>query len=234
MAKGQRDRVESMEKPPELIAPAGDWVALRAAVPKMAPRLLSAALLVLTGCLAHGPRLLSTHASLVGANGLARIAAHAGVDIASRVGAPILAAADGEVHSVDFDPKGCGLAVLLAHPEFLRFTLYCHLGEVRVRVGQEVRRGEVLGQAGSSGNTGGILHLHWELCRRACPRGHADGDLAGTLDPLPLLAGCHVPFKTYPGASLVLTWPVSCTESLEHRPTRAGAVRAQGTSASSH
>ena len=45
-----------------------------------------------------------------------------------------------------------------------RFAAYGHLktGSVRVRVGQRVRRGEVLGQVGNTGQSGGP-HLHFQL-----------------------------------------------------------------------
>ena len=39
-------------------------------------------------------------------------------------------------------------------------TMYCHLSKIRVEVGQELKRGEVLGDVGATGRVTGP-HLHW-------------------------------------------------------------------------
>ncbi len=73
-------------------------------------------------------------------------------------------------------------AHLRRHAEFKRYTAYCHLQEILVRMGEEVTRGRIIGHMGMSGNAVGISHVHLELCTSAC-RSHADGDLTGTADP---------------------------------------------------
>lgn len=102
---------------------------------------------------------------------------HDGTDIrlrnlaAMRAGVNVLAAADGEVLGTrDAEPdtglaekqKGreCGNGVHLKHADGYR-TQYCHMkrGSIRVRTGQQVKAGDVLGQIGLSGATE-FPHLH--------------------------------------------------------------------------
>jgi murein DD-endopeptidase MepM/ murein hydrolase activator NlpD len=152
---------------------------------------------------------LSEYRSYKGANNLQRLLPHAGVDFGGPLGSPVIAAAEGVVSDLIDWPPGCGRGVILSHPDFKRYTAYCHLQEIVVRVGQEVARGEPIGRMGVSGNAVGVSHVHFELCTAAC-RSHADGDLSGTADPLKLSAGCYVPQKAYPLGRLALTYPVAC------------------------
>src|SRR5262245_59554536 len=85
---------------------------------------------------------LSPYKSRIGANQRPRYRRHAGVDFAGRIGTPVLAAADGLVSRVIDAPLGCGTGVILAHPEWSRYTAYCHMGAVDVRAGQSVARGQ--------------------------------------------------------------------------------------------
>lgn len=84
---------------------------------------------------------------------------HAGVDLRAFCGTPIRAAADGAVRSVSYDSSG-GHRLVLAHAGGLT-THYLHaLKRYRVRTGQKVRRGQVVGLVGSTGwSTGCHLHL---------------------------------------------------------------------------
>jgi len=47
------------------------------------------------------------------------------VDFAAPVGTPVLAATDGCQHLSTTKP-GCGVGVVLSHPRFKRWTVYCH------------------------------------------------------------------------------------------------------------
>lgn len=152
---------------------------------------------------------LSTYNSRDGANKLQRLLPHAGVDFGGPLGSPVIAAADGVVADLIDWPPGCGRGVILSHGEFKRYTAYCHLQDVLVRMGEEVARGRIIGRMGMSGNAVGISHVHFELCTSAC-RSHADGDLGGTADPLKVAAGCFDPQKAYPLGRLALTYPVPC------------------------
>jgi murein DD-endopeptidase MepM/ murein hydrolase activator NlpD len=152
---------------------------------------------------------LSEYRSYKGANNLPRLLPHAGVDFGGPLGSPVIAAADGVVaHVIDW-PPGCGRGVILSHAEFRRQTVYCHLQEILVRMGQEVVRGQPIGHMGMTGNAMGVPHVHFELCTSPC-RSHADGDLHGTVDPLKFSSGCFDPRRSYALGRLALTYPVAC------------------------
>ena len=153
--------------------------------------------------------ILSPYRSYNGANNQPRLRRHAGVDFGSRLGDPVLAAADGVVSRIIEWPPGCGSGLVIEHPGFKRWTAYCHMQSVTVRQGQTVTRGEQIGLGGTSGNAVNIPHVHMELCTVACAS-HVDGNLSGTADPLADAAGCFDPGRTYPRDRLVLTFPVTC------------------------
>ncbi len=90
-------------------------------------------------------------------NGEAR-APHSGADYAVPAGTPVLAAQAGAVVLAEehFFP---GRAVVIDHGLKL-FTMYFHLQELRVREGERVRAGQVIGTVGASGRATGA-HLHW-------------------------------------------------------------------------
>lgn len=85
---------------------------------------------------------------------------HIGLDIAARMWDPIVAVADGVVIFAEWG-GGYGNLVIVDHGNGWR-SYYAHLAEIVVEVGQEVRQGELLGGAGSTGNSTGP-HLHFEL-----------------------------------------------------------------------
>jgi murein DD-endopeptidase MepM/ murein hydrolase activator NlpD len=153
--------------------------------------------------------ILSRYRSYIGANMLPRKNGHPGVDFGERLGAPVLAAADGIVASVINSPAGCGHGVVIEHPPFERWTTYCHMHAVSVEPGQAVSRGEPIGQVGRSGSTSDVPHVHLELCTFPCAS-HADGDFFGTEDPLSIADGCYEADRVYPSDRLVVTFPVAC------------------------
>jgi murein DD-endopeptidase MepM/ murein hydrolase activator NlpD len=85
---------------------------------------------------------------------------HPGQDIAAPRGTPVLAPADGRVVEAGWK-NGYGQTVILEHGNGLT-TRYGHLSKIEVTAGQEVRRGEQLGQVGSTGRSTGP-HLHYEV-----------------------------------------------------------------------
>lgn len=92
---------------------------------------------------------------------------HDGIDIAGYQGTAIRAAAVGVVSYIGWNPwdqQQRAFIIVVAHPSGYE-TLYGHaLPTRRVRVGQLVRRGEVIGYMGDTGRSSGV-HLHLELRR---------------------------------------------------------------------
>lgn len=86
---------------------------------------------------------------------------HTGVDIAAPLGTPVMAAADGLVVAVGHGSSGYGNFVVVAHGGGVE-TLYGHLLQANVKVGDRVVRGEVIGLEGSTGFSTGP-HVHFEL-----------------------------------------------------------------------
>lgn len=83
---------------------------------------------------------------------------HQGLDIAFPMGTQILACESGTVITAGWN-GGLGKCVIIKHGGKLE-TVYGHMSEVKVRVGQKVVRGQVIGEVGSTGNsTGPHLHL---------------------------------------------------------------------------
>jgi murein DD-endopeptidase MepM/ murein hydrolase activator NlpD len=85
---------------------------------------------------------------------------HPGVDIVVSQGTPVRATADGRVTLSGWH-GGYGLAIVVNHGNGLE-TLYGHLSKLGYLVGQEVRRGEVIGYSGSTGRATGP-HVHYEV-----------------------------------------------------------------------
>jgi len=89
---------------------------------------------------------------------------HAGLDFSAPTGTPIHATADGEVQIAGFNTDGYGNKVVINHGYGFQ-TLYAHMVRVIARVGQSIKRGEVIGYVGSTGKSTGP-HLHYEVIKR--------------------------------------------------------------------
>ena len=86
-----------------------------------------------------------------------------GVDLAAPTGTPILAAADGRVivsRSGGYN-GGYGSYLVISHPNGTQ-TLYAHLSQNSVFVGQSVAQGQIIGAVGNTGKSTGS-HLHFEI-----------------------------------------------------------------------
>ena len=94
---------------------------------------------------------------------------HQGVDIGMLRTLQLRSVASGVVRRTGYAGgyEGYGQVVVLDLPGPYT-ALYAHLGNVGVRPGQHVRRGQRLGLAGCTGSCSGT-HLHFEVLRRGVP-----------------------------------------------------------------
>lgn len=88
---------------------------------------------------------------------------HTGVDFTAKTGTEIFAAGDGVVFNVKKSYTGYGQHVIIDHG-FGYKTLYAHMSKFKVRKGQKVKRGDVIGLVGNTGTSTGP-HLHYEVIR---------------------------------------------------------------------
>jgi murein DD-endopeptidase MepM/ murein hydrolase activator NlpD len=86
---------------------------------------------------------------------------HSGIDFAANIGTPIYATADGRVAVVDVKFSGYGKLVEIDHGFGYR-TRYAHMHDFAVRVGQNVKRGDLIGYVGNTGLST-APHLHYEV-----------------------------------------------------------------------
>lgn len=87
---------------------------------------------------------------------------HMALDIANREMPDVVAADSGTVIEAGWpDRSGYGNRVIIDHGNGFQ-TLYAHMSQVYVRVGQGVARGVAVGKMGSTGRSSGI-HLHFEV-----------------------------------------------------------------------
>ncbi|HYH82115.1 MAG TPA: peptidoglycan DD-metalloendopeptidase family protein [Longimicrobium sp.] len=86
---------------------------------------------------------------------------HKGIDIAARVGEPILAPAKGVVRFSGNKGNGYGSMVEVDHG-YGYVTRFAHASRLLVRNGQTVKRGDVIALVGATGLTSGP-HLHYEV-----------------------------------------------------------------------
>lgn len=90
---------------------------------------------------------------------------HTGIDIATAKGTPVRAADAGYVITAGWDNErvSYGFMILINHGNGY-VTRYAHLSALDVDVGQSVKKGQVIGRVGSTGNSTGP-HLHFEILR---------------------------------------------------------------------
>jgi murein DD-endopeptidase MepM/ murein hydrolase activator NlpD len=116
---------------------------------------------------------------------------HNGIDFGTPQGTSVLASDQGAVVQVGYEPTGFGHFVLLAHG--WGQSIYAHLNNISVQMGQRVGRAETIGISGNTGGSSGP-HLHFAI--RIHPFTRTDG-WGGFSDPLPYLNPRDVAWPSY-------------------------------------
>ncbi|MDM1407736.1 M23 family metallopeptidase [Myroides sp. DF42-4-2] len=92
---------------------------------------------------------------------------HAGMDFSVNIGTPIYATGDGRVTRANNQLSGYGNLIEIEHGYGYQ-TRYAHLSKYNVTQGQTVKRGDIIGYAGSTGRSSGP-HLHYEVHYKGNP-----------------------------------------------------------------
>jgi hypothetical protein len=95
-----------------------------------------------------------------------RHARHLAIDIGAPRGTPVVATADGEILKLTREARG-GITIYQKDSTGQYLFFYCHLKRYAagLEVGQQVRRGDVIGYVGSTGRVIGGPHLHFSITR---------------------------------------------------------------------
>ena len=96
---------------------------------------------------------------------------HQGQDITVKTGSPIYAPADGVVKRAYY-AGGFGNHIKLEHGSGYT-TLFAHLSKIKVKHGQKVKRGEIIGLTGNTGRST-APHLHYEIHHNGKPQNPLD------------------------------------------------------------
>lgn len=88
---------------------------------------------------------------------------HKGLDFAAPKGTSVIASADGVVQTVDFIKDGYGHHIIISHGKTYQ-SLYAQLSQTIVAVGDRVKKGQKIGEIGSSGRST-APHLHYEVIK---------------------------------------------------------------------
>jgi len=109
---------------------------------------------------------VSSFSKYLYSKGVYKSPSHNGIDIRASIGTPVLAADDGKVVAVGNQDKYCyraayGKFIVISHNNYLT-TLYAHLSLQTVRVGDIVKRGDIIGYSGNTGYVTGP-HLHFTV-----------------------------------------------------------------------
>jgi len=91
---------------------------------------------------------------------------HEGLDIAGQTGTPIVAPADGVVIKAGFG-TGYGNMVEISHGYGIK-TLFAHNSRLNVKIGERIKRGDVIAYLGDTGSSTGP-HLHYEVRLNGLP-----------------------------------------------------------------
>lgn len=88
---------------------------------------------------------------------------HAGMDFTASIGTDVHVTGDGTVETVNYSYGGYGNEVIVNHGYGYK-TRYAHLYNFSARVGEKVKRGDIIGKVGNTGKSTGP-HLHYEVLK---------------------------------------------------------------------
>lgn len=114
---------------------------------------------------------------------------HDAIDSMAAEGTPVIAATDGRVEKLFFSPGGGGITVYVRSPDQRWSYYYAHLQGYApgLAEGQQVKRGQVIGRVGSTGNANPAgSHLHFAINQMRAGEKWYQGT---PINPYPLLAG---------------------------------------------
>ena len=86
---------------------------------------------------------------------------HKGIDISAEIGTKVYAAGSGKIMRIASSEDGYGNCIVIDHG-FGFVSRYAHLSGFKVKEGDEVKKGDLIGLVGSSGRSTGP-HLHYEI-----------------------------------------------------------------------
>jgi murein DD-endopeptidase MepM/ murein hydrolase activator NlpD len=86
---------------------------------------------------------------------------HQGIDFTAPVGTPVYATGAGRVALTERSRRGSGNKIIIDHGYGYK-SVYAHLNDIEVRLGRDVKRGDVIGTVGNTGLSAGP-HLHYEV-----------------------------------------------------------------------
>lgn len=98
---------------------------------------------------------------------------HEGIDLRCESGTDVKAVASGEVVVASLNVPNCGGMIQIKHSMGIQ-SKFCHLSQINVTVGQEVKKGDIVGKSGGtpgeigSGHSTGP-HLHFEMLAGETP-----------------------------------------------------------------
>lgn len=93
---------------------------------------------------------------------------HTGMDFSVPSGSDIFATGDGVVTKVKKERTGYGIHVVIKHNYGGYETLYAHMIRAKAKVGDKVKRGDIIGYVGSTG-TSTAPHVHYEVRKNGVP-----------------------------------------------------------------
>jgi murein DD-endopeptidase MepM/ murein hydrolase activator NlpD len=114
---------------------------------------------------------------------------HDALDIMAGEGTPVVAATDGTVEKLFFSDGGGGITIYVRSPDQRWTYYYAHLQGYApgLAEGQQVKRGQVIGRVGHTGNASAEgPHLHFAINRMEAGQRWWQGE---PINPYPLLAG---------------------------------------------